>query len=437
MLQDHDLVIGSVPFRTGLDTESRFVGVQLNSCVIAAGALCCKKVNVASLQIPRRNMPEDTLVATHALAGRESDDELRRKTLEFNRDRHIRKPADASDEVPKELVRLIEIYSGRQLQLLKRIGSNSSMKEGYWTSGPLALHEYFQSSREMAGSDVDGIVYYARSKRTEANVGVTDWYACKVIQNVKGLRETEYDGLDHLRDLSVASCAEFRKETHGNRGFLVYELAAVDLQRLVDENQNALGSSPKRYLMEQIVIAVKALHERSCVHGDLRPSNVFLFNNGVVKLGPLRVRGMAIARSNVLQPYEVCSITDTECKEVKDPLNDVFQLGMMFCFIATGFFPFGDHKPHSQLPCIMNRSKPSMPWLEEKTDFLPFLSHLIKKMVKHNLHKRFTMRQVLNHHFFQRFPALERPFPLNGWSVSLAQTFSDDLKRLGEFGPPD
>ena len=43
----------------------------------------------------------------------------------------------------------------------------------------------------------------------------------------------------------------------------------------------------------QLVLALKKLHDMKILHRDLKSANVFLFNDGIVKLGDMNVSKLA------------------------------------------------------------------------------------------------------------------------------------------------
>jgi eukaryotic-like serine/threonine-protein kinase len=118
------------------------------------------------------------------------------------------------------------------------------------------------------------------------------------------------------------------------------------------------GPLPVRSVMELaagLAAGLSAIHVAGVVHRDLKPSNVLLAHDGprVIDFGisvatetsPLTRTGMLIGSPGYMSPEQV------EGREVGPP-SDIFSLGAVLAFAATGEAPFG----HGSAPTLAYRA---------------------------------------------------------------------------------
>ena len=102
--------------------------------------------------------------------------------------------------------------------------------------------------------------------------------------------------------------------------------------------------------------SLTAIHAAGVVHGDLKPSNVLLALDGprVIDFGisqaaeatPLARAGLVVGTPSFMSPEQAAG------KEV-GPLSDVFSLGAVLAFAATGRKPFGTGQPAAVLERVV------------------------------------------------------------------------------------
>jgi eukaryotic-like serine/threonine-protein kinase len=118
------------------------------------------------------------------------------------------------------------------------------------------------------------------------------------------------------------------------------------------------GPLPVRSVLELaagLAAGLSAIHAAGVVHRDLKPSNVLLAHDGprVIDFGisvaaetsPLTRTGMLIGSPGYMSPEQV------EGREV-GPSSDIFSLGAVLAFAATGEAPFG----HGSAPTLAYRA---------------------------------------------------------------------------------
>ncbi|MEU6592632.1 protein kinase [Streptomyces sp. NPDC046881] len=108
-----------------------------------------------------------------------------------------------------------------------------------------------------------------------------------------------------------------------------------------------------------VVEALKAIHEAGLVHRDLKPSNVLLASDGprVIDFGialaseasALTRTGTTMGSPSFMAPEQISGDRPV------GPASDVFSLGSMLVFAATGEGPFGSGPVHSLLFRIVHQ----------------------------------------------------------------------------------
>ena len=109
-------------------------------------------------------------------------------------------------------------------------------------------------------------------------------------------------------------------------------------------------------LAADLAKSLTAIHAAGVVHGDLKPSNVLLAPDGprVIDFGisqaaevtPLARAGLVVGTPSFMSPEQAAG------QEV-GPLSDVFSLGAVLAFAATGRKPFGTGPPAAVLERVV------------------------------------------------------------------------------------
>jgi len=135
------------------------------------------------------------------------------------------------------------------------------------------------------------------------------------------------------------------------RRFLYYVLEYIEgvtLQQKLDDN-GPLDLHEVRLLVPQLISALRAFHRLDMLHQDLKPGNVMISHEGMVKLidfGSTKIAGIA----DVATPIERKSLLGTKqytapeyfSGEPGSPQSDQFSLGVMVYHMLSGKLPYGE-----------------------------------------------------------------------------------------------
>ncbi|MFI5691958.1 serine/threonine-protein kinase [Kribbella sp. NPDC051586] len=211
------------------------------------------------------------------------------------------------------------------------------------------------------GRGAMGAVYLARSPggRLVAVKVVRDELAGDSAFRARFARE-----IDAARKVSGAfTAAVVDADPDADRPWLATEyLPGPTLQKAI-ETSGPLAPAGVQALASGLAEALMAIHASGVVHRDLKPSNIVLTDNGprVIDFGiaraleeaSLTATGMVIGTPGYLSPEQ---ITGTGI----GPESDLFALGAVLVFAASGRGPFATGSPASMLHRIVNE-QPHIP----------------------------------------------------------------------------
>jgi serine/threonine protein kinase len=125
------------------------------------------------------------------------------------------------------------------------------------------------------------------------------------------------------------------------------------------KDRGPLSATSLLALAASLAKGLSAIHAAGVVHGDLKPSNVLLALDGprVIDFGisqaaetaPLTQAGLVVGTPSFMSPEQASG-------QKTGPLSDVFSLGAVLAFAATGRKPFGTGPPAEVLGRVVRGS---------------------------------------------------------------------------------
>ena len=229
----------------------------------------------------------------------------------------------------------------------------------------------------LLGAGGMGTVYRARDLLQEQFGDPQPYVALKVLSeayeqspDASALLFNEYALMRHLHHPNVLRIYSFDVDTTHQRVFMVMELLrGPTLDRLLCERPLGLGWSALQEIALPLLDAVAHAHERGVLHGDLKPSNVLLSEDGVrlfdFGLGQAQagtLDGLApVSRSRVnawTPGYAAPEILEGAALTC---VADVYALGCLLYELASGKHPF-NRQPASRARLKRPKNLPRHAW---------------------------------------------------------------------------
>uniref|UniRef100_A0A8D8IJ44 Serine/threonine-protein kinase n=1 Tax=Culex pipiens TaxID=7175 RepID=A0A8D8IJ44_CULPI len=254
---------------------------------------------------------------------------------------------------------------------------------------------------EVLGSGQFGIVYGGNHRKTTRAVAI------KVIDKLRFPTKQEAQLKNEvaiLQNLSHAGVVNLERmfETP-ERIFVVMEKLKGDMLEMILSHQNGrLNERVTKFLITQILVALKYLHSRNIVHCDLKPENVLLSSDAEfpqVKLcdfGFARIIGEKSFRRSVVGTPAYLAPEVLRNKGYNRSL-DMWSVGVIIYVSLSGTFPFNEDEDINDQ--IQNAAfmYPPNPWKEISSDAIDLINNLLQ--VKQR--KRFTVDKSLLHCWLQ------------------------------------
>lgn len=168
---------------------------------------------------------------------------------------------------------------------------------------------------EQIGEGANAIVYRALQKSTQQVVAIKKLKIDKHLTKEKSIkmvsrfkRETEIcTQLNHPNIVRVIDTGI----DHEEYPFAVYEYVSGETLKSYIQKKGTLTANETKVLMEQVLEALSAAHEKGIVHRDLKPQNIMVFTSGAKTYVKVLDFGIG-AITHQFKPFDQTQLTMTE-----------------------------------------------------------------------------------------------------------------------------
>uniref|UniRef100_A0A8D3C1R0 Protein kinase D3 n=1 Tax=Scophthalmus maximus TaxID=52904 RepID=A0A8D3C1R0_SCOMX len=256
---------------------------------------------------------------------------------------------------------------------------------------------------EVLGSGQFGIVYGGKHRKTGRDVAIKIIDKMRFPTKQESQLRNEVAILQNLHQPGIVNL-ECMFETP-ERVFVVMEKLHGDmLEMILSSEKSRLPERLTKFLVTQILVALRHLHFKNVVHCDLKPENVLLASAEPfpqVKLcdfGFARIIGEKSFRRSVVGTPAYLAPEVLRSKGYNRSL-DMWSVGVIVYVSLSGTFPFNEDEDINDQ--IQNAAfmYPSNPWKEiseQATD-------LINNLLQVKMRKRYSVDKSLSHPWLQDY----------------------------------
>jgi NIMA (never in mitosis gene a)-related kinase len=222
------------------------------------------------------------------------------------------------------------------------------------------------------------------------------------------------------------SCIVKYKETILEQGQLIIIMEYCpggDLSQLIKSHKDSRSFFPEDQIsqwMTQMLSALRYLEERRVIHRDIKSSNVYLTEDGNLKLGDFGIATILTCTSDVAKtvvgtPYymspEVCENKPYTCK------SDIWSLGCLFYELAALRHPFTGTSFLALVMSILKDDPSELPAVYSKEFKL-----IVKMMLEKSPENRLSSAALLKLEYFEKEEKMEEVYE---YEVSLSSEEDD------------
>jgi serine/threonine-protein kinase len=201
---------------------------------------------------------------------------------------------------------------------------------------------------EITGTLGEGgmaIVYQARDIITDKDVAIKIIRE-ETLKNPLNLTRFEREAraaasLKHQNIVQVSNLGAFQ-----NRPYMVTELVKGKTLRDALSLRGKFSVLEACDIMYQLCSAVYYAHQHGVIHRDIKPQNVFITADGLIKLGDFGIatfqNSSHVTRSDVVVGSVHYMAPEISEGNPASPQSDIYSLGVTFFELVTGRVPFDD-----------------------------------------------------------------------------------------------
>ncbi|RWS02096.1 serine/threonine-protein kinase D1-like protein, partial [Dinothrombium tinctorium] len=256
---------------------------------------------------------------------------------------------------------------------------------------------------EVLGSGQFGIVYGGVHRTTGRAVAIKVIDKLRFPTKQEAQLKNEVAILQNIHHPGVVNLEKMFETPE--RIFVVMEKLKGDmLEMILSSERGRLSERVTKFLIYQVLVALRYLHSRNIVHCDLKPENVLLSSDEEftqVKLcdfGFARIIGEKSFRRSVVGTPAYLAPEVLRNKGYNRSL-DMWSVGVIIYVSLSGTFPFNEEEDINDQ--IQNAAfmYPPNPWKEITTEAIDLINNLLQVKTR----KRFTVDKSLNHTWLEDY----------------------------------
>lgn len=260
--------------------------------------------------------------------------------------------------------RLRQDVLGTDVQAMLREVPASSDAPDPWIGRTVSHYEI----TDRIGGGGMGVIYRARDLRLDRQVALK-FIAPELRRDSEARRRFQHEAraasaLDHPNICTIHDI----EETDDGRAFIV--MSAYEGETLRERiSRGVLSPTEALDVAGQVARALSAAHERGIVHRDVKPDNIFMTRDGVVKLLDFGLAGTtdgAMSGAGGIEGTVAYMSPEQAAGRRAEAQSDVWALGVVLYEMLAGVRPFAAASPSATVERIL-RSEPELDALPAET----------------------------------------------------------------------
>ncbi len=197
----------------------------------------------------------------------------------------------------------------------------------------------------------------------------------------------------HPNVINIYDIGEFEQDGAKKPFFVMPLLPGVTLDQLIKEGSPRLSVSGVVAIIEQAARGLHAAHEQGLVHRDVKPSNIFVMDDGSVKIIDFGIARVGSAHSKTTLKGTLYYIAPEQLNmKPPTPLSDLFALGVVTYEALTRRRPFQGSSESEIVEAIQRHSPPPISEVNHEVPYA--ISQVVHKaMAKQPWHRFFNIRE--------------------------------------------
>jgi len=249
---------------------------------------------------------------------------------------------------------------------------------------------------ERIGRGAMGLVYRARDESMNREVALKILTAdIEDDPDIRARFHREAEAAARLSHPNIITIYDVGED--GDRFFIVMELLRGSILKDYLKQPEGARLERKLDLMAQLCTGIGAAHRASVYHRDIKPGNIFVRDDGILKIldfGVARIASSSMTASGfIVGTPDYMSPEQAKGWEI-DQRSDIFSLGGVFYFMLTGRKPF----PATDLPTLFHQiqsDEAPAPLGPLGIDVPPALTALIMKALSKKRETRYQTCQEM------------------------------------------
>uniref|UniRef100_A0A3B4AXY1 Uncharacterized protein n=1 Tax=Periophthalmus magnuspinnatus TaxID=409849 RepID=A0A3B4AXY1_9GOBI len=253
---------------------------------------------------------------------------------------------------------------------------------------------------EVLGSGQFGVVYGGKHRETGRDVAIKIIDKLRFPNKEESELKNEVAILKHPGVVSLQAMFESPEKV-----FVVMEKLHGDmLEMILSSEKGRLPEHTTRFLLTQILVALRHLHSKNIVHCDLKPENVLLTSSDPlpqVKLcdfGFARIIGECSFRRSVVGTPAYLAPEVLRGRGYNRSL-DMWSVGVILYVSLSGTFPFNEDEDVNEQIHNAAFMYPSKTWREVSRQAIDLISNLLQVKMR----KRLSVDKTLSHPWLQDY----------------------------------